>query len=183
MSQSNSGDITSQADEPGAESDRPADDDYPLPISLNLQATDCDPPAQDWLVLQLQKLADLAGIKQLQLSIAIVDDEQMSALHEQYMDITGTTDVLTFDLSDDPADPSIIEGELVLCVDEAARQANARGHQTRDELLLYGLHGLLHLMGYDDHDDEDYKKMHHREDQLLTEAGFSALFASEIKQL
>lgn len=201
MSQSNSGDIASQADEPGAESDRPTDDEHPLPsttsvpehggnfrgqplpttISLNLQATDCNPPAQDWLVIQLTKLAELADIKPLQLSIAIVDDDQMSELHEQYMDITGTTDVLTFDLSDDPTDPSNIEGELVLCIDEAARQATSRGHQTRDELLLYGLHGLLHLMGYDDHDDDDYKKMHQREDQLLTQAGFSALFASEIK--
>jgi probable rRNA maturation factor len=186
MSQSTSGDIQGSADEPpeGSPASTPDDDHpHPLAISLNLQTADIDPPITGWLDIQLRKLAALAEIKQMQLSIAIVDDAQMSDLHEEFMDITGTTDVLTFDLSDDPDDTTVIEGELILCIDEASRQAASRGHETRMELLLYGVHGLLHLMGYDDHDDDDYDRMHAREDELLTKAGFEALFARDEKPL
>lgn len=193
MCQPISGNQSSQPDEPGganhaSHEDAPegrSDDDHPQPlsISLNFQTADIDPPIEGWLDGQLLKLATLAGVAQMELSIVIVDDQQMSDLHEQFMDITGTTDVLTFDLSDDPDDPSQIEGELILCVDEASRQAASREHATRLELLLYALHGLLHLMGYDDHDDDDYDRMHAREDELLTMAGFDALFARDEKQL
>lgn len=186
MSQPISGDSQGQSDEPPEGSpESNADDDHPHPlaISLNLQTADLDPPMTGWLDIQLCKLVQMAGIKQMQLSIAIVDDARMSELHVQYMDISGTTDVLTFDLSDDPDDPSVIEGELILCIDEASRQAASRGHETRMELLLYALHGVLHLMGYDDHEDDDYDRIHACEDQLLTAAGFEALFAREEKPL
>ncbi|MBL4700938.1 MAG: rRNA maturation RNase YbeY [Phycisphaeraceae bacterium] len=191
MSQPTSSDIASQAEEPDGESDKPpanapSHDDartQTLSISLSLQAPATNPPITGWLDVQLRRLAEFAQVKTMELSIAIVDDQQMSDLHQKFMNISGTTDVLTFDLSDDPTDFEVIEGELVLCTDEASRQAASRGHQTRDELLLYALHGLLHLMGYDDHNDEDYKIMHQREDELLTKAGFDALFAREEKPL
>lgn len=189
MCQPSSGDHANKPDESGgASDDTPAsstDDDHPKPIDicLNFQTSDINPPVDGWLDMQLRRLAELAGVTQMQLSIAIVDDAQMSELHEQFMDITGTTDVLTFDLRDDPEDTSVIEGELILCVDEASRQAASRGHETRLELLLYGLHGLLHLMGYDDLDDDDYDRMHAREDKLLLKAGFDALFARDEKPL
>jgi len=191
MSQPISSDIASQADEPDGESDKPPANaplhndahDQTLSIRLSLQAPEAHPPITGWLDVQLRRLAQLAQVKTMELSIAIVDDQQMSDLHQEFMNISGTTDVLTFDLSDDPTDFEVLEGELVLCTDEASRQAASRGHQTRDELLLYALHGLLHLMGYDDHNDEDYKTMHQREDELLTKAGFDALFAREEKPL
>jgi probable rRNA maturation factor len=195
MCQPISGDQNNQPDEPGGASNA-SQDDVPegssssdedhrqaLNISLTFQTADIDPPIEGWLDVQLLKLAELAGIQSLELSIVIVDDQEMSDMHVQFMDISGTTDVLTFDLSDDSDDPTVIEGELILCVDEASRQAASREHATRLELLLYGLHGLLHLMGYDDHDDDDYDRMHAREDELLTQAGFEALFARDEKQL
>ncbi len=195
MCQPTNGDQNNQPDEPGGASSEASQDDVPegsclgedrpqpFNITLTCQTADIDPPIQGWLDVQLAKLAQVAGITSLELSVVLVDDQQMSEMHEQYMDITGTTDVLTFDLSDDPEDPNVIEGELILCVDEASRQAASREHHTRLELLLYGLHGLLHLMGYDDHDEDDYDRMHAREDEILTQAGFDALFARDEKQL
>ena len=193
MCQPISGDQSNQPDEPGGANnaspddspDDRSDDDHPQPlsISLNFQTADIDPPIEGWLDMQLRSLATLADVQQMQLSVVIVDDQQISDLHEEYMNITGTTDVLTFDLSDDPSQSNHIDGELILCVDEASRQAASREHDTRLELLLYALHGLLHLMGYDDHDDDDYDRMHAREDQLLTMAGFDAVFVREEKQL
>ena len=98
----------------------------------------------------------------------------MVALHEQHCDIPGTTDVLTFDLRADLAAP--IDVDIVVCLDEAARQAASRGHDAIHELLLYVLHGVLHCAGYDDHDDDDYAAMHAEEDRILAAIGVGALF-------
>lgn len=146
-------------------------------ITLDLQAPDCDPPAAGWLEPQLARIAALASVERCVLNLAVVDDEQMSELHGQYLGIAGTTDVLTFDLRDDPDQP--VEGDIVVCMDEARRQAGDRGHDTRLELLLYTVHGLLHLLGEDDHDPADYEKMHKREDDLLVRAGLGAVFGIE----
>ncbi|MEZ6192851.1 MAG: rRNA maturation RNase YbeY [Phycisphaerales bacterium] len=146
-------------------------------ITLDLQTPDCDPPTAGWLEPQLARIVALAGVERCELNLAVVDDEQMSELHGQYLGIAGTTDVLTFDLRDDPDQP--VEGDIVICIDEARRQAKDRGHDTRLELLLYAVHGLLHLLGEDDHDPADYEKMHKREDDLLTRAGLGAVFGIE----
>jgi probable rRNA maturation factor len=90
------------------------------------------------------------------------------------MNLPGATDVMTFDLRDSPRDP--LEGDIVISRDVAEREAKRRGHDTRLEILLYALHGLLHLRGYDDHRSADYRKMHTREDELLRAAGLGAVF-------
>ena len=120
--------------------------------------------------------ARAASVRCGELSIAVVGDEQMAQLHEQYKDVSGTTDVLTFDLGED-LDENQIEGEIIVCLDEAARQAAQRGHSVRHELLLYVVHGILHLLGEDDHEPDDFKRMHDREDQILTRLGLGAVFA------
>lgn len=130
-----------------------------------------------WLPAQLRKLAALAGVERANITLVLVADKEMAALHEQYKNVKGTTDVLTFDLCDD--DSLSIEGDLILCIDEAARQAKLRGHDTRTELLLYALHGLLHLLNYNDTTPRAYKKMHAKEDELLQRAGFGPIFASK----
>lgn len=134
----------------------------------------------------------LCEVVQAQLTIAIVADDEMAQLHEQYTGVQGTTDVLTFDLLSDAAPAeggsppgsesgpteavSIIEGDIVVCIDEAQRQASQRDHDARHELLLYAIHGLMHLLGEDDHTEDDYQRMHAREDALLKQMGFGPLF-------
>jgi probable rRNA maturation factor len=70
----------------------------------------------------------------------------------------------------------VTSGEVVLCVDEAARQAAEQGHTVAEELLLYAVHGLLHLCGYDDRTPADFAVMHAREDEILTHIGVGRLF-------
>lgn len=144
-------------------------------IDLGIEVADCDPPLTGWLVPTLRRVAGEAGVRNGRLGLRIVDDREMASLHERYSKLPGTTDVLTFDLRDDPADP--IEGDIVICLDEARRQARARGHDTRDEALLYAVHGLLHLLGEDDHEEADYQRMHRREDELLQRIGLGPVFA------
>lgn len=109
------------------------------------------------------------------LSFALVGDAMMSNLHGQFLSIPGPTDVLTFELDYD-ARGWVISGEVIVCVPEARRQAKRHGTKVGHELLLYCLHGLLHLTGYDDLDDAAHRKMHRAEDRILTAIGIGPVF-------
>jgi probable rRNA maturation factor len=114
----------------------------------------------------------------VEMSLALVGDRRMAALHERFMGIAGPTDVLTFELDHD-ARGRVTAGEVVVCVSHALREARRRrGVAPRDEVLLYALHGMLHLCGYDDRTDRDFAKMHRREDQILNALGVGAVYST-----
>jgi probable rRNA maturation factor len=102
----------------------------------------------------------------------------MSALHEQFMNVSGPTDVLTFPLETDSRGRAV-SGEVVLCVPEARRAARHHRTSTGRELLLYAIHGMLHLSGFDDRTESAYKKMHSKEDEILTRLGIGRVFEPE----
>jgi probable rRNA maturation factor len=111
-----------------------------------------------------------------EMSLALVGDRRMSDLHGQFMGIHGPTDVLSFPI-DENARGEVTSGEVVVCVSEAKRQAKARKISPRVELLLYAVHGMLHLLGYDDRTARDFHAMHRTEDEILTRLGFGPVFA------
>jgi len=115
-----------------------------------------------------------------ELSIALVDDKQMSDLHLRFMNIAGPTDVLTFPIDVDESG-RIITGEVVICIPQARRQSKELGVPILDELLLYALHGMLHLMGLDDRNETDYTHMHCIEDDILTRMGVGKVFHRKAK--
>ncbi|MEM7626809.1 MAG: rRNA maturation RNase YbeY [Planctomycetota bacterium] len=149
-----------------------------LQVTFHLDTPDADPPAAGWLEIYLDRAARLAGVTNGTLSVTLIDDTEMTRLHDEYCGDPTTTDVLTFDLCEPGQPASYLEGDLVVCRDEAERQAASRGHDARTELLLYAVHGLLHLLGEDDHEPDDYQRMHRREDELLTALGFGPVFGS-----
>ena len=102
----------------------------------------------------------------------------MSQLHERFMGIRAMTDVLTFPL-DTNARGQVTSGEIVICASEARRRAKEIGHTVRDELLLYALHGLLHLAGFDDRTAAAFRRMHRMEDKILTRLGVGPVFAGK----
>ena len=103
----------------------------------------------------------------LELSFVVVDDVRMAELHARYAGVTGPTDVLSFPLGADP----VLLGEVVISVDTARREAAARGHSAYDELLLYAVHGVMHLVGHDDHDPADRRRMRSAERRALAALG------------
>jgi probable rRNA maturation factor len=110
-----------------------------------------------------------------EMSLALVGDARMSKLHAQFMGIPGPTDVLTFPLDED-ARGRVTAGEVVVCVPEALRRAKEHKERPERELLLYALHGMLHLCGYDDRTAADFRRMHRTEDKILTELGIGPVF-------
>jgi probable rRNA maturation factor len=113
--------------------------------------------------------------------IRVVGDLAMAAGHERYSKVSGTTDVLTFDLRDETEraeSPARMDVDIWVCADEARRQAARRGHSPEKELLLYTLHGLLHCLGHGDHDDDAFSRMHAREDEVLRAIGVGPVFSA-----
>lgn len=100
-----------------------------------------------------------------ELAILLVDEAAMEQLHVQWMDEPGPTDVLSFPMdelrpgSDDEVTPAGLLGDLVLCPQVAAAQAEEAGHGIGDELLLLTAHGILHLLGFDHAEADEEREM------------------------
>jgi probable rRNA maturation factor len=105
-----------------------------------------------------------------EISLAFVDNAAIHRLNQRYLQHDEPTDVLSFPLSEPNA--ARLAGELVVGVEVAVEQAAARGHEVQAELALYVIHGLLHLCGYDDHEDADRAAMRQRERHYLQQLGF-----------
>lgn len=111
-----------------------------------------------------------------EISILLVDDAEIHRLNREFLDHDWPTDVITF--FDDVPEPSgrlearrgcgrVIAGELVVSVETARREAPRHGWGVDEELLLYCVHGWLHLCGYDDLTDEERPHMRQREREIL----------------
>jgi len=134
-----------------------------------------------WLRDQAAKVGAHMALRG-EVRVRIVNDDEMAAAHLEYCEIEGTTDVLTFDLIDGmAAEGEPLDTDILVCLDESARQAMPRGHRPEHEMLLYVLHGVLHCLGYDDHEDADFERMHAREDEVLRAIGVGAIFATTAK--
>jgi len=128
----------------------------------------------DWLELQTTAALLFLGRDQSQLSVRVVDDATMSQLHRTHSNVSETTDVLTFDLG---SDESAIHADVAICCDVADRAASDRNHSLGEELLLYIVHGVLHCIGFDDHDEESHQKMHEEEDRILSAIGVGPVWS------
>lgn len=135
----------------------------------NLTASDCD----DSRLISVAEFSLTAmGIhRESELSISLVDEDEMSALHLRWMDEPGATDVLSFPMDEikphsSDQGPGMV-GDVVLCPDYAARQAAQAGHGLQEELELLTVHGILHLLGYDHREDEERELMFNLQGELL----------------
>jgi len=105
------------------------------------------------------------------LSIVLTDDARIQGLNQQWRQVDGPTDVLSFpmDEGDSPAPmgdhPPL--GDIVISLDTAARQADGRGHTTLDEVRFLLIHGLCHLLGHDHGAPEEAAEMRAEETRLL----------------
>lgn len=144
---------------------------YDIGIALPAGQEDVDEPL---LVRAVEATLRAHDVPRASISIALVDDPAIAEINKTHLNHQGPTDVITFDLRDEPAAP--VEGEIVVSIDTATRESAARGHDLSAELGLYVVHGTLHLLGYDDHEEADAARMHAREDEILTALGVGSIY-------
>lgn len=136
------------------------------------------PAQRHWVAEHTLRAIDALGVTG-DVRVRLVADDEMALAHEQYCGVPGTTDVITFDLAEGAAaEGEPLDVDLLVCVDEAMRQSATRGHTIEREVLLYVVHGILHCLGHDDHDDEQSRVMHQREDDVLQAIGVGVTFAT-----
>ncbi|MEI7656722.1 MAG: rRNA maturation RNase YbeY [Phycisphaerae bacterium] len=157
-----------------------------------------------WLIRHAEQAVRRVG-GQGEVRVRLVDDHAMAAAHEEFAGVPGTTDVLTFDMSepigeatdagdddgtwsppplptveqirqDDVRPSCVLDTDILVCLDEARRQSTPRGYPCERELLLYTLHGVLHCIGFDDHEEADFEAMHAAEDAALAAIGVGPVF-------
>lgn len=107
------------------------------------------------------------NIEQYDLNIIFVDAAYIQQLNITYLNRDWETDVIAFPLGD--YEDAIVEGEIYICTEKAKQQAKRYHVSYRNELLRLVIHGVLHLIGYDDLTDNDRKKMRKTEDQYLSQ--------------
>ena len=140
-----------------------------------------------WSRLARLVLADERAPTDAEVSLLFVDEVSIADLNGRFLGEDGPTDVLAFPIDDDhvppgrrpdeggrgpgssnePVDPPIVLGDVVVCPAVARRQATEHEWTLDDELALLVVHGLLHLLRYDHAETEETEKMQRRERELL----------------
>ncbi len=110
-----------------------------------------------------------AGVCKARISVAVVDDATIARLNWQYLRHRGPADVLSFLLDESDG----LEGEVVVGAQTALRTAPQYGWPPHDELLLYVIHGTLHLVGHDDADAVLRAEMQEQETDILESLGIT----------
>ena len=100
-------------------------------------------------------------LREKNLSIAFVTNAAIRKINRKFLKHDFATDVLSFPLGTD------LVGELVISAEYAAGEASRRGLPVEEELLRYVAHGILHLLGYDDHRPADRARMWARQEREL----------------
>jgi probable rRNA maturation factor len=92
------------------------------------------------------------------ISVSFVDDTEISRINKESLDRSGATDVIAFDLSEDGL-PIEKVGDVYISIDTAVLNSMRFGVRLEEELLRLVVHGVLHVLGYDDGDPESSKRM------------------------
>ena len=92
------------------------------------------------------------------LEFTVVDDATIARVHGEFLDDPTPTDVITFH-----------HGEVLMSANTASRQAAAHGQSFERELLLYAIHGLLHLHGHEDHTPSGAASMQALQENILAQ--------------
>ncbi len=103
--------------------------------------------------------------KPAEVNLYFVSDAKMRKLHKEHFNDPSSTDCMSFPLDDDG-----LLGEIIICPNVAIEYAAKHKKNPYDELALYIVHGLLHLVGYDDLTVRERKKMRRSEKKQIVAA-------------
>jgi len=111
-------------------------------------------------------------------AVVLTSDKELRALHRDFMGNDVETDVMTFPTADEHGHDAH-GGEIVISVDRAADQAPEFGLTPWEEVRFLALHGVMHLLGWDDHADDERSSMLARQRELIDKFDQSWMPSSE----
>ncbi len=113
----------------------------------------------------LKKVSGLLNISSKRISILLCDNKLIKKLNKKYLKRNSSTDVIAFPLSDRLESDYL--GEVVVSTEKAAQVALKLGLRWQDELVLYVVHGILHLLGYDDRTKKKRKILEKKQKDIM----------------
>ena len=125
---------------------------------------------------KLKAILNDLGCRDRELSVLFVNDGEMTRLNHRYLRREGSTNVIAFPMiekgvlkSDEPGFETLMLGDVVVCTDTAAREAEAAGVSVEEMVDRLLIHGILHLLGYDHEASEEDATMMEDEENRLSE--------------
>ena len=130
------------------------------------------------IIKVVKRILKHEGVVNADLSIVFVTDRKIKTLNKQFLRRAYATDVLAFDLSEENLSRlrktkrgggkiKKIKGDIVISVTAALKNSKIYRTLIHDEILLYIIHGILHLLGYDDHSPQDIKRIRKKERSIM----------------
>ncbi len=114
------------------------------------------------IIASLKRIFIDEKVQEASINIVFVDDKAIKKINKQYLNHNYATDVISFELEEEP-----LEGELYISVEMAEFNSKEFKTSWTNEIVRYSIHGVLHILGYDDFYLEDRKKMRKLEDKYL----------------
>ena len=140
------------------------------PIQFFSHEIDFTLPAEDsvqaWILRILSHSGKRAGV----ISYIFCSDEYLLSLNQEHLDHDYFTDILTFPYSE--PDALVLQSEIYISIDRVRDNAQNFQSSFEDELHRVMIHGILHLLGYDDHGEDAQKQMRELETKALGERDF-----------
>ena len=121
------------------------------------------------IVQAVRTALESAGLRRARMTVALIDDQRIRQLNRQFLQEDEPTDVLSFPMGRTGQDG--LEGEIVVSAERAAAAAAQYGWKPEEELLLYIIHGALHLAGFDDTTPAKRHRMRRQEALCLERLG------------
>ncbi len=144
----------------------------PLEVDINVDPTLNETIDESRLREAVIQAARFRHFHSGNVGIRVTDDESIQTLNCRHMGHDYPTDVISFGYSQSRPH---LEGEMVISADTARRQANQIGWSRRNELLLYVIHGTLHITGMDDRNPSDRRQMRAAERDVLMRLGIEGM--------
>lgn len=116
-----------------------------------------------------------------EISLSIVNNDEIQEINKQYRNIDAPTDVLSFPLltfeegeqADVNENDEIMLGDIIISIEKAISQAEEYGHGLKRELAFLTAHSMLHLMGYDHMEDDEREEMFEKQEAILNNLGIT----------
>lgn len=132
------------------------------------KGTDFKPKFTTKINRWIKTVANSKGFFRITLNYVFCSDAQLLAMNREFLGHDYYTDIITFDTLDDQViKKSSLSGDIFISVDTVSINSKTYNSSFEDELLRVMMHGVLHLMGYDDHTPEEENEMHRQEDSAL----------------